>query len=601
MESSSNPCDRNANAPALSNNDKDRACSTEHREHIPGSDQPDQADVQNEPELHWRTYCALFALIITNYVAVISLQAPPAVLNYIGSSLGSTEHQAWIINAPNLVCAAVGPILSSASDIFQARKHILLGGCAMGVIGCAIVPGSKDIYRVIAGQTIVGFGYATTPLLYAIPSEILPKKWRPIAQAIVNVAAAIASITGPLAIGALTRRDMINGWRRFWWIEMAMWAASLLSLLFGYNPPRRETAYESPLWYQKLAKLDIPGSILLTASSTLLLVGLGLGGSNSSWTSARTLSTLIIGGVLGVIFGFYEWKGTTTGILHHELFLPGKDNGRTFALCIALFGVEAILIVSFIVFYPLLTQALYETDVFLLVARSMPYWVAAAFGAPFWGYLSTRFRTIKWPMICGFIIWGVGTIGLATLQPKHDFNAMAFAAVSGFGFGAPLVMIVTGVQLSVPHHLIATATSVATSSRALCNTTFTSIYVAILTSRLSTSIPRHVPPAIILAGLPIDSVAGFMAALASGQLSALTSLPGVTPAVIEAGVAAYKQAYADSIRVLYIITAAITAVATIAAVFISNMRERMTNRIDAPVEEVLSKGTTHCETGLEKS
>jgi MFS family permease len=63
--------------------------------------------------------------------------------------------------------------------MFQARKNILLAGCALGVIGCAIVPGSSSIYRVIAGQTIKGFGYATTPLLYAIPSEILPNKWRP--------------------------------------------------------------------------------------------------------------------------------------------------------------------------------------------------------------------------------------------------------------------------------------------------------------------------------------------------------------------------------------------------------------------------------------
>lgn len=58
----------------------------------------------------------------------------------------------------------------------------MLVGCALGVIGCAIVPGSDTIYRMIAGQTIKGFGYATTPLLYAIPSEILPKRWRPSMQ-----------------------------------------------------------------------------------------------------------------------------------------------------------------------------------------------------------------------------------------------------------------------------------------------------------------------------------------------------------------------------------------------------------------------------------
>lgn len=56
-----------------------------------------------------------------------------------------------------------------------------------------------------------------------------------------------------------------------------------------------------------------------------------------------------------VAFGLYEWKGTKTGILHHELFRSGKARGRTFALCAGLLFLEAILIFSYGMFTPIMS------------------------------------------------------------------------------------------------------------------------------------------------------------------------------------------------------------------------------------------------------
>jgi hypothetical protein len=49
----------------------------------------------------------------------------------------------------------------------------------MSFIGAAIAPGSENIYRLIVAQILIGFGFATVPLAYCVPSEILPRKWRP--------------------------------------------------------------------------------------------------------------------------------------------------------------------------------------------------------------------------------------------------------------------------------------------------------------------------------------------------------------------------------------------------------------------------------------
>jgi len=135
---------------------------------------------------------------------------------------------------------------------------------------------------------------------------------------------------------------------------MAIWAATALGIFFGYRPPKRHTRYDHLSFAQKLGKLDLPGFVLLTAGLTLFLTGLNLGGGLYSWTNARVLVTLIVGLVTPIFFSLYEWKGTNTGILHHDQFRGGKAAGRTFAICLGLIFIEGLLLFSWIVFYPVL-------------------------------------------------------------------------------------------------------------------------------------------------------------------------------------------------------------------------------------------------------
>ena len=257
-------------------------------------------------------------------------------------------------NALSLVQAVLGPVISSASDAFQARKIILVGSCLVSFLGSAIAPGSGNIFRLIAAQTLIGVGFASVPLAYAVPSEILPRRWRPMAQAAMNVAASLAAVTGPLAIGSLTNNDLVNGWRKFYWIQFALWGATAAGIFFGYKPPKRHTELDNLGLLQKLAKLDLIGIFLLTAGLTLLLTGLNLGGGLYGWSDAHVLGTMIPGIVILLCFGVYEWKGTKTGILNHELFRGGRTQGTTFALCVALIFIEGILLFSYIIFYPVL-------------------------------------------------------------------------------------------------------------------------------------------------------------------------------------------------------------------------------------------------------
>ena len=232
------------------------------------------------------------------------------------------------------------------------------------------------------------------------------------------------------------------------------------------------------------------------------------------------------------------------------------------------------------------TVNLFETDPFLQVVRAQPFWIACAISTVAYGLVGTKRRSIRLPLFVGFVLLTAGLIGLATIQPGDNANAIVFDGLAGLGFGAPLVLIVAGVHLSVPHHLIATATAVTSSARAVAATTFTAIFSATLGTRLGHYIPSLVPKAALSAGLPPQALGAFMGAITGTDPSALSHVPHVTPAITAAGRAALKQAYANGIRVIYIIAVPFGVVACVACFFLGDLRKIMDYRVDAPVEKL---------------
>ena len=104
---------------------------------------------------------------------------------------------------------------------------------------------------------------------------------------------------------------------------MALWGLTAIGILVGYRPPRRHTRFDHLSLYQKFGRIDLPGCGLLTAGLTLFLTGLNLGGGIFAWATAPVLATLVVGIVLLIVFGIYEWKFTKVGILNHDLFDDG--------------------------------------------------------------------------------------------------------------------------------------------------------------------------------------------------------------------------------------------------------------------------------------
>jgi len=80
-------------------------------------------------------------------------------LNYIGNDLGHAEAQTWVPNALSLVQAVITPLLSSASDVYQTRKQIMVASYILSFIGCGIAAGARSMYMLIGGQAVIGVGF----------------------------------------------------------------------------------------------------------------------------------------------------------------------------------------------------------------------------------------------------------------------------------------------------------------------------------------------------------------------------------------------------------------------------------------------------------
>ena len=234
-------------------------------------------------------------------------------------------------------------------------------------------------------------------------------------------------------------------------------------------------------------------------------------------------------------------------------------------------------------------DALFEQDPFLLVARGQPFWIGCLVSSPVWGFVSTRFKRIKEPLGVAFLVCSGGVVGFATLQPDDDTTSLIFAGLAGVGFGGLLILIIAGVQLATPHHLIATATAVTVSSRAIAASVFTAVYVAAYSDRIKRKLPSYIAAAALKAGLPESSLQAFADALVGNDQATLLHIQGVTPAVIAAAGEALKQSYADSIRIVFIIAAPFGVVAAISCWFLADMKKTMNYTVDAPLEELKSK------------
>jgi hypothetical protein len=172
--------------------------------------------------------------------------------------------------------------------------------------------------------------------------------------------------------------------------------------------------------------------------------------------------------------------------------------------------------------------------------------------------------------------------GAATVTPDNKATQIALIYVGCVFIGWNESICLSNAAILVKdQRQIGVAGGLAGSVRSIISSILSAVYVAIFTNRLTATVSGEVPAKLIAAGLPADSVAGFLGAITSGLPDAFSTVPGATQAIIATGLRAYKQANADAYRTVYLSTIAFSGIAIILTIFAPNTEKFMTNQVAA--------------------
>ncbi|MEV6350474.1 MFS transporter [Actinoplanes sp. NPDC051851] len=204
----------------------------------------------------------------------------------LGSEMGiSDAHLNWVISVQLLAAAVSVPAFGRLGDLHGHRRmlRIALAAVAIGSVLSALAP---NLTVLLAGRLLIGPLAALLPLEIALVRDRLP----------VGLArAAIARLVGALTLGGLlggvltAGLHQVIGDARLTLLVPALLAVACVPVSFLAVPESTSLA---------TGRLDLPGTILLSATMMALLAGLSLLGTAAAIGVALT--------VLG-LFGFAAW------------------------------------------------------------------------------------------------------------------------------------------------------------------------------------------------------------------------------------------------------------------------------------------------------
>lgn len=475
--------------------------------------------------------------------------------------------------------AALSPAVGRLSDVLD-RKWLATIPPVIAFVGAIVCAKATSMSMLIGGGILVGVTLSTIAIVQSIPSEILPLKYRALANGFAFLGGAIGGLVGGIGSGAVTNMND-GGWRAIFWMQAAFHGATALGLLLFYHPTQGSD-YGKMTLKEYIWACDPIGATCFILSAALLLLGLDWTGGSYAWSDPHVAVPLALGFAFLVVFCLYEWKGRSDGMVTHAFF-KGSPN---FALSVFAFGVEGWLFYSAVnsVTPQVVLNLGWESSAWDISVRQLSYQLPTLFVSIPITLYATKYKDLKWPLVITFSIFLVVTICYSLITPSMNKAQYAFNVLSGIGQAGPLTLLVACVQFTAPHAFLSTATGLAFSARAIGGAFGSAVLNAIINSKLKSTYAAKVGGAAVEAGLPSSSVPQLLEALTTGE--GYDAIPGLDMTHLAAAFNASHWAYARAYRLAWASIIPFVAVATIAVACLKGVKDLMTERVEATVERV---------------
>ncbi|KAL6922248.1 hypothetical protein FSHL1_006212 [Fusarium sambucinum] len=410
--------------------DENKTHKTESLKQPTRSDlEQDSAKVELEDQSQrlpfFRLVLAYLCLCFCYLISYLDMNSVATSLPTISEALDTGPTVTWVGTSYLLGQLSFQPLYGRISDI-TGRKPVLLFSMGCIVIGGVLCGFARAPVWLYVCRTISGIGGGGISSSVAIiVSDLVSLRSRGKYQGFISLAVGTGAASGPFVAAGLIQITT-DGWRWVFWVPAIMGAVCfvLLILLLPLKPV-------SGSLKEKIQKIDWWGVLASIAGIVLTVISINSGGSMWAWENVKTISMLIIGVVMLLVFIVIEAFFAKIPIIPLRLFKQRSPSVLILTGFLHDFAWQ-----STQYFVPLYYQTVCGFSPLKSATLIVPFLIAQGIAGAASGPLMAKYARYMPILRAGFTVWTLGA-GLKLLfnQDTHIAVYIAVLAVEGAGIG----------------------------------------------------------------------------------------------------------------------------------------------------------------------
>jgi len=495
----------------------------------------------------FETALIVISLSSALFLAALDTTIITVAIPTIAQEFGSTTGYTWIGSAYMLSSAAMAPMWGKISDIW-GRKPIMLIAVAIFWIGSLLCALSKNMSMLIAVRAVQGVGGGGIIILVNICiSDLFSMRRRGVFFGVMGIVWAVSGGVGPVIGGVFTSKVT---WRWCFYVNLPISGIGFAVLAFVLKLHNPRTPMR-----QGLVAVDWLGSLTVIGATLMILLGLELGGVTHPWGSATVVCLILFGVLTTLGFIFIEWKVAALPIIPMHLF-----GVRSNLASLGVAATHGFVFISGSYYLPLYFQAVLGASPLMSGVYILPFVVTLSLVSAIAGVLIKKTGKYLPPIIAGMVLMTLGFGLFINLDSYPNWpKLIVYQIIAGIGVGPNFQSPLIALQTMVEPRDMASATATYGFIRQL----FTAISIVIGGVVFQNGMQSQYPT--LLRELGPET-----AHLLSGKNAA--SSVGMVAALPEADRVIAQQAYATSLRTMYIMYTVFAAVGLVIALFVGSRR-----------------------------
>lgn len=499
--------------------------------------------------MYWLTNGLPLQLVL--FIAALDNTIVATAIPTISASLHSASGYTWIGSAYVLASAAAGPIWAKGSDIW-GRKLALLASVSLFAASSVMAATSRRMEVLVAARALQGTaGGGMSQLVSITISDLFSMRARALYIGFMGVMWAVAGAAGPLVGGALTE---LASWRWIFWINLPVCGLTIVVLVLFLDVHNPRTKF-----IDGMLAIDWFGTISILAVTILVLLGLDFGGAIFAWSSPKVICLIVFGVAAVGIFVFSEKRLAKYPMVPMSVF-ASRSNNAVFVVAV----IHSMVSIGAEYYLPLYFQSAKEASPLRSGILILPMMITAATVDVISGVLmhqTGRYRELIWVGVT-FMTLGTGLfINQGTMTPLAPIVIYQIVHTVGIAlmYQAPMIAIQNTVTQS--------DTATATATLGLFRNMATALSIVIGGTVFQNSMAAQ-QQKLAAAGLKPSVLAALSGDMAAANVNVIKTISDLTQR------RAVQDAFSWSMRNMFIVYTALSAVAMAAAVFVKHQALR---------------------------